>query len=260
MTIHNPDNYSSATLLRLLILRIASIGLYLSAYRNIKSITDLAVDLYRDQLPLFLIASRAEVLLNPKEPLLKTFTLIVLFTTTLVPIIRNLLKEIDTDTIFFWFGICQAIFCIDSIRASIFSRSQKARRFDRNEVLLLEESILIPLKIESNGVVGSIAALLGFFGTFSRIEDNTQVLLLLAIGFTIYHFVPHILERRLVHRSTPMLAGLVVLQLAVQFLFDEGRFHIFLYLIISLVFLWMLTTKMINFKMSNPHMVAGMAT
>lgn len=191
-------------MIKLLILRISLIGLYLAAYRNIKALTKIILEVPKHPVIFYSLILEAKGIQRFKDTHLKSFTLLIILSTTLIPIFRSLLKEIDTDTIFFWFSICQIIFCIDSVKSSILNqkdRKEFSRRFKRTEVISLEESILIPQKGEFNGVFGSIAALVGFFGTFSRIDDNIQVLVLQAIGFAFYLFLPWFLENRNIHVS-----------------------------------------------------------
>ncbi|ELA42455.1 uncharacterized protein VICG_00554 [Vittaforma corneae ATCC 50505] len=227
--IKEPKIHASYTFVRLLLLRISSIGLYLAAYKNIDCITCFIIELSKHPAFPLLIVYETKSFLDLKEPILKAFVLILLFSTTLVPIIKALLKEIDTNTIFFWFSLCQVIFCIDSVRTSILNKGKsKKKKFSHDKVIPLEESILIPLKTENNGVFGNMAALFGFFGTFSRIDDNTQVLILQAIGFVAYLFVPSFLEKRFVHLSCKKLILVLCSFLIIQYLADQQIFFIFL--------------------------------
>lgn len=239
--------YTSYTLLRLLLLRISAVGLYLAAYRNIDCITHFITELSRHPAFPLLIVYETKGVLDLRKPILKAFVLILLFSTTLTPIIKALLKEIDTDTIFFWFSICQIIFCIDSVRTSILNRNKnRKRRFSKDEVIPLEESLLIPLKVENNGVFGNIAALVGFFGTFSRINDNTQVLILQAIGFIVYMFVPSFLEKRLVHLCFKKLFLVLCSFLIIQYLADHQICFIFLLITLAVFGVLVLSIELIG--------------
>lgn len=249
LSMSEPASLSAFTLLRLLLIRIASISLYLCAYRNIDKITRAVINFTQHPLVLVLVVTQTETLISLKEPFLKTFTLLTIFSTTLVPIIRTLLAEIDTDAAFFLFFVCQIIFCIDSTRTSILNRTTTKRRFHKDEVISLEESILIPTSTRPNCIVGNIAALLGFFGTFSRIEDDTQVLVLQGIGYAVYLLVPHVLEKRLIHLSSRRLALILSSFLVVQLLFDRERVQLFLTVVAFVMVFWTLCIKLIEIRM-----------
>lgn len=240
------ENYSSATLLRLLLIRTISISLYLTAYRNIEAITRFLLRVSKHHIILSLLLSHVKVLLNPKRLFPKTFVLIILFSTTLMPIIRDLLKGIATNTVFLWFFILQVVFCIDTIRVSILNKGQPRKVFNRNEAISLEESMLITKKIESNGIIGNISILLGFFGTLSRVKDDIEVLILLAIGFITYHFVLRTLENCLVHIYTSRLLIIILVLFGIQYIFDEQQFQIFLLFFPVTSFLWILSAKLIE--------------
>lgn len=229
MLINKDCTYDSQSTIKLLILRISVIGLYLVAYRNIRMLSKIILEVPKHPIMFYSLIFETKGIVCFKEPHLKSFTLLILFSTTLIPVFRALLKEIDTDTIFFWFSICQIIFCVDSIKSSILNRKDKKqsiRRFKRTEVISLEESILIPRKNEFNGVFGSIAALVGFFGTFSRIDDNTQALILQAIGFIFYLFLPRFLENRNIHMDNRRFLLILCSFFIFQLIGDEYIFAI----------------------------------
>lgn len=241
-----PIENTSTTILRLLLIRISVIGLYLAAFKNIGYLTSKAAYYINHPTIPLLFVCELKNQFDIKIPVLKTFTLLLLFSTTLIPILRALFVEIDTDTIFLWFSLCQIVFCIDSVKTSILNNNKNIKkRFLKTDVIPLEESILIPLKIENNGVFGNIAALIGFLGTFSRITDNTQVLVLLAIGFFTYLFVPKLLEKRLVHLSFKKLIFVLSSFLIFLFISDLKLFVIFSFLLIGVFLSIILMIKLI---------------
>lgn len=237
MFIKNPDDLLLSThgAVRSLLLRVATVGLYLAVYKNIQAITSTILEVLNHPFFFLLFVYESRLLFRMRESFLKGFVLIILFSTTLIPIFRLLLREIDTDTIFLWFGICQVLFCLDAARTSIMNhRPTEKRQFRRTDVIPIEESIMIPIKTEENGVFGYTAAMVGFFALFSRISDNTQVLILEGTGFLFYLFFPYVLERFKVHLH-PVKTFLVILSLIIyQLLADVTIFVIFLGIISSL--------------------------
>lgn len=222
----------------LLTIRISTIGLYLVAYRNIENITDTVISCFQYPFPFLLLACETKNLLLKKIPFLKTFVLLLLFCVILGPVFRSLLREIDSGIIFLLFIFCQIFFCIDSVKASTLNEHcQVQKTFKRTEVIPLEESMLLAQKAHSCMTFGLITALLGFFGTFSRMNDDTQVLVLQAIGFISYLFVPYVLEKNNVHKSF-FRAFLVMCSIFVLLLtYDLLLFFIF-QVIIALLFLF----------------------
>lgn len=246
---NNLDTYSSYTLLRLLLIRIATIGLYLAAYKNIGEISRIISELLSNPVSFLLIVYETKDILSLGNPIIRQFTLIFLLSATFIPIIRTLMREIDTNTIFFWFSICQCIFCIDSVRMAILNKlTSKKPKFTREETIPLEESILIPLKMENNGIFGNMAALLSFFALFSRMNSNKDVFILFVAGFVIYLFVPYFIEESLVYQSTRRVVQVLSSFLILQFLADQETFYTFLYIIATVSLFWILSISIIEWR------------
>ena len=181
--------------LKLLIIRVLMIGNFIACYKKIDLIASCAVSLFNTPLLVFPFMFEFNYFKYFKNSQFRTFTVILLLFTSFTQVFRTLFKDIATDTVFLCYGICQIFFCIDSAGTALISQKANTKKFSRNEVISLEEGLLIPLKREYNGVTGNIAMLIGCFCTFSRLESNTEVLVLQLIGFILYFFVPFYTER-----------------------------------------------------------------
>lgn len=219
--------------LKLLTVRILMIGLFLSCFKKISLIASCAVSAFNNPLLIFPFMFEFNYFKYFKNAQFRTFTIILLLFTSFTQVFRTLFKDIATDTVFLCYTICQILFCIDSSGTALISQKAKTRKFSRNEVISLEEGLLIPLKREYNCVVGNIAMLIGCLCTFSRLESNTEVLVLQWIGFVLYFFIPFYIEKY--NLSTlRFLVSSSIFYISI-FLIDVDMFYLFTCIIAGLI-------------------------
>jgi len=204
-----------------MLLRVSMVALYVAAYRSLPTIKYNVSWLFKN--PLIFIqfyetVSKKKILL---DAYLRSFLIILLCIIVLLPIFKTLTAEIATDTIWFNFLICQVIYCIGSVKASIIAGKCSRPDYGRRCVIPLDESLLISKNIKSSNEVSSIAAVIGFILIFSRIRNNFDIVYLQTIGFILYFFLPYVLEAKRVCLNTCQTAAFVLFTILVSFWCDR---------------------------------------
>lgn len=231
--------YNPYVFLSLVVIKTSIVGLFLSCFARIKDISAVAVSIVTSPFFMCTVMLNSGCLTHFRNPQFKSFTTILLLFTALTPIFRTLFADIDDDTIFFSFTICQFVFCTDSIGTSLKkihkeeeNQHLQARRiFRREETITLEEGLILPMRTEDNCVVGSMAFLFGCFCLFSRLKSNLEVLVLQGIGFFLYMFLPFLIERQKIHlrlRDSGLITSLLLLGI---YSADRRVFRTVLYLL-----------------------------
>lgn len=234
-------------LVKLLITRVLMISLYLACYKNITKLTFHIASMVNSPFLLFTLIFNTGIYKYLKSPKIRTFTVIMMLFTAFSPVFRTLLCDIDTDTTFLCFSICQVIFCIDSVGTSLMTSKdlENIKNFKRNEIITLEEGLLIPLKKEDNGILVNISFLIGCFCTFSRLQRNIEVLILLGFGFIFYILVPFYIDQ-----YTNFIDGFIVLISSIIYLADKEGFFLFGKIILLIAVFMALSIQLI--KAINP--------
>ena len=230
--------------LKLITIRILTIGLFISCYKKINIITKHALLSFNNPLLLFSIMLECNYFKYFKNSQFRTFTLILLLFTSFTQILRTLLKDVDTDTTLFCYILCQIIFCIDSSGTSLISQKAKTKEFSRSEAISLEEGLLIPLKREYTGGLGSFAMLIGCFCLFSRLESNMEMLVLQWIGFILYFFIPFYIEKH--NLNTFRFIVSVAIFYSLIFLIDKEMFNLFTIILFGSLFFIYLTIEILK--------------
>lgn len=209
-------------IVRSLLLQISLVALYITAYRNLPAVKSGFSSIFsRDPLVLFQFFGSLHRKKLVHDVFLRSFLVILLCIIVMLPIFKTLTSEISTDTIWFIFFLCQIIYCVGSVRASILAAPHRRLCYSRNCVIPLDESLLITKKIEGGNEASSIAAVIGFILLFSRIKNNFDIVYLQTIGFVLYFFLPHILEMQRVCRSTFETLLFIALSIAPSFFYDR---------------------------------------
>lgn len=195
------SKYGTSVAMNSFFIRVASTALYTTALVSMSRIRDSLQFFTRDPfLVVQVLASfRKGRLLN--DEYVWSFAIITLCIVILLPIIKTLMAETDTDTVWFHFLICQLLYCMKGVRLSILSRPSNRKEYSRTDVIPLEECLVLMGDNSHMGASSCIAAVNGFILVFSRIENNFDILYLQAIGFLLYFYVPYLMESYRVHRS-----------------------------------------------------------
>lgn len=185
--------------LKSLLIRIASVGLCIAVYKRISDLADVAIRMSsHPSILLLLVESKG--LKHLKGLPYRGFISILLCFAIVFPVLKTLLNGVCGKLGLLVFSLCQVIFCVDSVKSGILSADTEKRSFEREDVISLEEGILIPMKFENTCACGNIAAMIGLMVMASRAENWVDAVVLQAIGFILYLFLPGFLENRSVHR------------------------------------------------------------
>lgn len=195
------NNINIYSTFRSLVIRFISIGLFVSSYLHIRTLCILIERLFQHSfiLPVLIIESNIYITLTKKK--FKSYVIITIVFGVLLPIYKSFMSEIASDTVYLIFMICQIIYCLDSVRIYILRKHVKKVEYTRSDVIPLEEALLIPKKTENNGVLGNLAAMIGFMAIFSTMNSAMEVLVLQCIGFYLYMYFPYKMDDIIHSRS-----------------------------------------------------------
>lgn len=188
---HNINNITIYSVYKSLVVRFLCIGLFLCSFLKIKKITNIFIEIFEHPYYLSILIIETNIYKILKKNLFKSYMLITFIFALLLPIYRSFMSEIATDTTILIFSICQIFYCIDSVKIFILNNYDYKVNYSRNETIPLEEALLISLKVENNGIIGNMAAVIGFMAIFSIMNNDLEVLILQALGFYFYMFLPY---------------------------------------------------------------------
>ncbi|KAK6091003.1 hypothetical protein P3W45_000248 [Vairimorpha bombi] len=165
-----------------------------------------------------------------KDDYYKLSNLIFLISFLLVPILHTLTKEICSDTIYFWYFICQMIFVVNSTIFAIYDKKFPVRLYSEEEVLKLEESINIPKKYFPSMVYGYVSVTIGIIFLTSRFTNISSVFCFLTASMMCFVTIPKFQENAKIHRSFIHTLLWMIFVLRFMYIVDKFMFYILLFM------------------------------
>ena len=187
--------------LNALLFRLASVILYIEALNHKAAIRTVLTLLPRNPILLaqVLVAATKRYLLHLRP--FRSFFILGLGSVLLLPVYRSLAAEIDTDTIWFNFLICQVVYCVSAVNSSLLGARPPRRTFERERVIPLEEGLLLTRQFHNTPSVPCIAAALGHIFMFSRFQTDLDVFIFQLMAVLLYAVVPSFAESSGLHKS-----------------------------------------------------------
>lgn len=148
--------------------------------------------------------------------LTRSYGIIIILFVLILPVLKNMVAQIDTDTIYLTSGVCLLFFSVETTKTHILKLYTPKLHFDRNKPIPIHLAILIPYKHENNNTIGNVVSSFSIINVVSRLKNDHEVLFLLKTSFLLLYLLPNTLIYAQVYITNKVT---ILLMLTSQFVF-----------------------------------------
>ncbi|OQS54838.1 hypothetical protein EHP00_193 [Ecytonucleospora hepatopenaei] len=109
------------------------------------------------------------------------------------PVIKNIVRHIDLDTIIFMCIISSVIYATETSKHHVLMLKTNKKLFTREQPIPIEHALLIPCNFKHKNTIGNVATTFLLINIVSRVNEDYEVLFILKIGCLVLYIFPLIL-------------------------------------------------------------------
>ena len=115
------------------------------------------------------------------------------------PVIKNIVRHIDLDTIVFMCIISSFLYATETSKNHVLMLKTAKKLFSREQTIPIEHALLIPCNFKHKNTLGNVATTFLLINIVSRVNEDYEVLFILKIGCLVLYIFPLLLIYKQVH-------------------------------------------------------------